>query len=148
MATEMVPIRSIKQYLREFGYEAIVKNNANRGLVKEQIIDAFQKEIFGQIVFKYHDAAILSRPTEQIDEKTRDGVRHILANARWKWKRLCTEFNKYLETRDLIQDDELMTRLKDIVTIQEKERDNPDDIPIEDEAVDIQIKEEQQNDGV
>lgn len=145
MATEMVPIRSIKQYLREFGYEALVKNKANRSLVKEQIIDAFQKEIFGQIVFKYHDAAILSRPTEQIDEKTRDGVRHILTNARWKWKRLCGEFNKYRETRDLISEDELMLRLQDIVKIQESERDHPEEISMEDEPVDVDIKEEGQN---
>lgn len=145
MATEIVPIRSIQQYLREFGYEAIVKNHADRGLVKEQIIDAFQKEIFGQIVFKYKDAALLSRPDEQIDEKTREGVRHILSNAKWKWKRVCAEFNKYRETKDLISEDELLFRLKDIVKIQESERDHPGDIPMEDGPVDVEIKEEGQN---
>lgn len=145
MATEIVPIRSIQQYLREFGYEAIVKNHANRGLVKEQIIDAFQKEIFGQIVFKYKDAALLSRPDEQIDEKTREGVRHILSNAKWKWKRVCAEFNKYRETKDLISEDELLLRLQDIVKIQESERDHPGDIPMEDGPVDVEIKEEGQN---
>ena len=44
---DIVPIRSIKQYIREFGYEGIVKNHANKSLVKEQILDAFQKEVFG-----------------------------------------------------------------------------------------------------
>lgn len=145
MATEIVPIRSIQQYLREFGYEAIVKNHADRGLVKEQIIDAFQKEIFGQIVFKYKDAALLSRPDEQIDEKTREGVRHILSNAKWKWKRVCAEFNKYRETKDLISEDELLLRLQDVVKIQESERDHPGDIPMEDGPVDVEIKEEGQN---
>ena len=145
MATEIVPIRSIQQYLREFGYEAIVKNHADRGLVKEQIIDAFQKEIFGQIVFKYKDAALLSRPDEQIDEKTREGVRHILSSAKWKWKRVCAEFNKYRETKDLISEDELLLRLQDVVNIQESERDHPGDIPMEDGPVDIEIKEEGQN---
>ena len=145
MATEIVPIRSIQQYLREFGYEAIVKNHADRGLVKEQIIDAFQKEIFGQIFFKYKDAALLSRPDEQIDEKTREGVRHILSNAKWKWKRVCAEFNKYRETKDLISEDELLLRLQDVVKIQESERDHPGDIPMEDGPVDVEIKEEGQN---
>lgn len=145
MATEIVPIRSIQQYLREFGYEAIVKNHADRRLVKEQIIDAFQKEIFGQIVFKYKDAALLSRPDEQIDEKTREGVRHILSNAKWKWKRVCAEFNKYRETKDLISEDELLLRLQDIVKIQESERDHPGDIPMEDGPVNVEIKEEGQN---
>ena len=137
MATEMVPIRSIKQYLREFGYEAIVKNHADRGLVKEQIIDAFQKEVFGQIVFKYRDAAILSRPNELIDDKTREGIRHIISNARWKWKRVCAEFNKYQETHDLIHEDELMLRLQDIVKIQTQERDKPGEIPMENDPVEI-----------
>ena len=131
MAVEMVPIRSIKQYLREFGYEALVKNNADKKIVKEQIIDAFQKEIFGQITFRYRDPAILSRDAGIIDEQTREGVRHILSNARWKWKRVCAEFDKYRETRGIIYEDDLMERLKDIVKIQESERENPDEVPIE-----------------
>ena len=122
MAAEMVPIRSIKQYLKEFGYEAIVKNNGDRLIVKEQILDTFQKEIFGQIVFRYGDPAILSRPIEQADEKTREGIRHILTNAKWKWKRVCAEFDKYKETKNLIYENELMERLGDIVKIQENDR--------------------------
>ena len=137
MPAQMVPIRSIKQYIREFGYEGIVKNNGDRALIKEQIIDAFQKEIFGQIMLRYNDPALLSKPTQYVDEKTREGVRHILSNARWKWKRLCAEFNKYPETRNLIYPDELMSRLKDVVKIQESERKNPDDIPTEDDPVEM-----------
>lgn len=137
MAAEMVPIRSIKQYIREFGYEGLVKGGMSRGLVKEQILDAFQKEVFGQIVFRYKDPALLSKPTDSVSEETRQGVRHILSNARWKWKRLCAEFNKYPETRDLIYSDDLMERLKDIVKIQESEAKNPDDIPMENDPVDI-----------
>lgn len=137
MATEIVPIRSIHQYLREFGYEALVKNHADRGLVKEQILDAFQKEIFGQIVLKYNDVELLSKPESQVDEKIKVGIRHILTNSKWKWKRLCLEFNKYRETKDLIQEDELMSRLQDVVKIQESEREHPGDVPMEDGPVEI-----------
>lgn len=137
MATEIVPIRSIQQYLREFGYEALVKNHADRGLVKDQILDAFQKEIFGQIVLKYNDVELLSKPESQVDEKIKIGIRHILTNSKWKWKRLCLEFNKYRETKDLIQEDELMSRLQDVVKIQESEREHPGDVPMEDGPVEI-----------
>lgn len=138
MAVEMVPIRSVKQYLREFGYDELVKNGADKSLVKEQILDAFQKEIFGQITLRYHDPALLSRPEEHVDEKTREGIRHIISNSRWKWKKLCAEFDKYRETRHVIEEPMLMERLKDIVTIQENDRDKPGEIPMEDGPVKVE----------
>ena len=140
MPSEIVPIRSIQQYIKEFGYDALVVKRADRGLVKKQIMDAFEKEIFGQLMLRYKDVTILSRPEEEIDEKTRLGVRHILSNSKWKWKRLCSEFSKYRETRDLIYPDELMLNLQDIVKILEKDRESPsnnsaeaviDDTPVE-----------------
>lgn len=126
MAQEIVPIRSIKQYIKEFGYDAVVKGHGDKNLVKDQIIDAFQKEIFGQITFRYKDATLLSRPADEIDEKTREGVRHILSNARWKWNRLCDEFDKYPETRHLIEKPMLNERLQDIIQIQENDREGKD----------------------
>jgi hypothetical protein len=118
MSAVMVPIRSIKQYLKDFGYEAIIEKKQDKGLVKKQILDAFQKEIFGQIFFRFNDPNLLSKSASDVDEKTREGVRHILSNARWKWKRLCAEFNKYPETRNIIDPDELMLNLKDAVKLQ------------------------------
>ena len=47
MAEVMVPIRSVKQYCREFG-KAVISDGAKPSMVKEQILDAFQKEIFGR----------------------------------------------------------------------------------------------------
>lgn len=125
MANEFVPIRSVKQYIKEFGVEGIAKG-ANKELVRKQLLDAFQKEIFGQIVMRYHDPALLSRPYEYIDEETRIGIRHILENTNRKWKRLCMEFAKYKETHSLILPDDLMLYLKDVVHIQEQEREEPD----------------------
>lgn len=135
MAAEMVKIRSVKQYLREFGYEAIVKEHQDPKLVKEQILDAFEKEVFGQIVFRFHDPAVLSRSPENVDEKTREGLRHILEQTNRKYKRLCIEFSKYRETHSLLMPDELMMRLKDIVALQEHERE--DGPVIADDPVDV-----------
>ena len=131
MAETIVPIRSVKQYIKEFGYEAIGRQGAKPNLVREQILDAFQKEIFGQITMKYHDAELLSREEEKVDEHTRAGVRNILENANRKWKRLCIEFSKFKETYNLIQPNELMARMTDIVKIQEDKRKKPDDIPVD-----------------
>lgn len=130
MAEVMVPIRSVKQYCREFG-KAIISDGAKPSMVKEQILDAFQKEIFGQITMKYHDANLLAKSEDSVDEATREGVRHILANADRKWKRLCTLFAEVPQLRTLIYPSELMERVRDIVKIQES------DAKGEEQAVDM-----------
>lgn len=122
MSERIVPIRSVKQYIREFIYEGIIQKGMKPEMVKEQLLDAFQKEVFGQIVLKYHDAAILSRAENMVDPAVREGCRHILENANRKWKRLCMETAGFGKTRMLLDQDDLMKRLQDIVEIQENER--------------------------
>lgn len=130
MAETMVPVRSVKQYFKEFGVNGIGKG-ADRTEIHDAILDAFKKEVFGQITLRYHDAEILSKPEETIDEATRIGVRNILDQENRKWKRLCTEFSKYKETFSLIAPSELMESLKDVVKIQESERENPGETPVD-----------------
>lgn len=130
VAETIVPIRSVKQYLKEFGNDGIGRG-AKPSLIHDQVLDAFQKEIFGQITMKYHDAELLSRGEETVDDATREGIRHILENANRKWKRLCIEFSKYKETYNLIQPGELMERMRDIVKIQEEKRKDPDGTPVD-----------------
>lgn len=132
---EIVPIRSVKQYMREFIYEGMVKNGAKPAMVREQLLDAFQKEVFGQLMFKYRDIFLLSKDEKTVDEKTREGVRNILDNANRKWKRLCIELARFKETHSLISPDDLMERLKDVVDIQESEREAPEDQKSPDEVV-------------
>lgn len=127
---DMVPIRSVKQYIKEFGVNGIGKGMDPK-LVKEQILDAFQKEIFGQLMFKYNNPDILSVEESSVDEQTREGVRNILKNANRKWGRLCIEFSKYKDTYSLIYPSELMERMRDIVKIQVSERKNPEEIPVD-----------------
>lgn len=130
MGEVMVQIRSVKQYFKEFGINGIGKGK-DRKEIHDQLVDAFKNEIFGQITMRYHDAAILSRPEETIDEATKLGVRNILNQADRKWRRLCTEFSKYKETFNLIEPGELMRDMHDVVKIQESERENPGETPVD-----------------
>lgn len=130
MADTMVTIRSVKQYFKEYGINGIGKGG-DRTEIHNAILHEFKQEIFGQITMRYHDAEILSKPEETIDEATRIGVRNILDQADRKWRRLCTEFSKYKETFNLIEPKELMEYVKDIVKIQESEAKNPGETPVD-----------------
>ncbi len=115
MAETFLPIKSVKQYLREFGYQAIVKDHQSKDIVRAQLIDQFKKEIFGQLSVHVGDPQMLARPVEEIDQKTMDKVNNILSNSIRKWKRLCIEFQKYAETVNTIFPSDLMVNLEDVV---------------------------------
>lgn len=121
MAAYIVPIRSVKGYLKEFGFEAIGKYHAKPEIVKQQILDAFQKEVFGQLTMKFHDPAILSKTETEVSPAVKEQVDNILNNSIRKWKRLCIEFAKYKETYNLLHEDDLMLTLQDIVDAQGSE---------------------------
>lgn len=118
MAESMVPIRSVKGYLKEFAIEAIGKKHADPDLVKKQILDAFQKEIFGQLTMKFNDPELLAVDVSSVDPETKRQVDNILSNSVRKWKRLCIEFAKYKETYNLLQPSDLMVTIEDIVKAQ------------------------------
>lgn len=118
MSETFVPIRSVKGYFKEFGIEAIGKKHADPKLVKEQILDAFQKEIFGQLVMKFGDVEILARDINTVDPETKQQVDNILRNSTRKWMRLCQVFAQYRETFNLIMPSDLMNSLDDIVKTQ------------------------------
>lgn len=118
MAEVMTPIRSVDGFFREFAIEAIGKKNADRELVKEQLLDAFQKEIFGQIVDKFGDPNLLAKYEDEIDPETKRTVDNILKNSQQKWKKLVARFGKFRETANLIYDGDLMSSMDDIVKIQ------------------------------
>ena len=118
MAEQMVTVRSVSGYLKEFGIEAIGKKHADPDLVKQQILDAFQKEIFGQLTMKFGDPGMLARDFDTVDPETKRQIDNILSNSVRKWKRLCIEFSKYRETFNLLQPSDLMVTLEDIVKAQ------------------------------
>ena len=118
MAETMVQIRSVQGYFKAFAIEAIGKKHQDRELVKYQILDAFQKEIFGQIVGRYGDPNLLAKDAESVDPEVKRGVDNILKNSLQKWKKLVKMFGKYRETANLIYDGDLMSSMDDIVKIQ------------------------------
>ena len=113
----MVTIRSVKQFIRDFGVNGIGKG-LSKELVREQIMDAFQKEIFGQLTMKFGDPELLAKDISDVDPETKRKVDNILSNSVRKWKRLCMEFAKYRDTYDLIMPGDLMLTLEDIVASQ------------------------------
>ena len=119
---DMVPIRSVKQYIREFVVDGGLAKGASQKMVREQLLDAFQKEIFGQLTLKFRDPLLLSRPNETVTDETRTAVRNILHNANRKWQRLCAEFSRSRAIYSLIQPGDLMERMKDVIHIQENDR--------------------------
>lgn len=86
--SEKIIIRSVKQYFNEFIYEnrSVMNNPLDRARIKLQLLDAFRKEVFEQIVLKLGpEAASISR-----DELANiEFVSNILTNAFRKWRRLC-----------------------------------------------------------
>ena len=118
MSEQMVTVRSVNGYIKEFGIEAIGKKHADPDLVKQQILDAFQKEIFGQLVMKFGDVEILARDIDTVDPETKKQVDNILRNSTRKWMRLCQVFAQYKETFNLLMPSDLMNSLDDIVKTQ------------------------------
>jgi len=115
MAEQMIPIRSVKGYIKEFAVEAIGKKHADPDIVKQQILDSFQKEIFGQLMMKFKNPELLAADMSKVDPETKQAVDNILSNSVRKWKRLCIEFAKYKETFNLLHPSDLMVSLEDIV---------------------------------
>ena len=88
MTEELIRIRSVKEYWNEF----IVANKMDfsspmrRAQLKMQLLDAFRKEVFDQIMNKFGPSVLkLSRD----DMAGIEGVQNILKNEFRKWRRLC-----------------------------------------------------------
>ena len=118
MAEQFFPVRSVKGYFKEFAIEAIGKKHADKDIVRQQLLDAFQKEIFNQLTSKFGFPDMLARDISRVDPETRRQVDNILTNSVRKWKRLCVLFAQYKETHDVIMPSDLMASLEDIVKTQ------------------------------
>lgn len=134
MSEVMVPVRSVKGYFQEYGVNGIGKG-ADKNLIREQLLDAFQKEIFGQLTMKFGDPALLAKDISQVDPETKRQVDNILSNSVRKWKRLCMKFAEYKETFNVIMPSDLMITLEDIVKTQTGE----EPVVKESEAEDVQV---------
>lgn len=104
---KIIQIRSVKQYINDFIAEGLKNLTQIRDediiSIKKQMLEAFRKEIFEQVVDKLGpEAAALSRD----DLAKIDKVHNILVQSFRKWRRiciLCTElgFGSYFQLEDL-----------------------------------------------
>ena len=88
--SDMVQIRSVKQYFNDYIVAPLKDKQSVNELdliqVKNQILDALRKEIFGQIVFKLGpEVKTMSRD----DLAKLDVVNNILVQTARKWRRIC-----------------------------------------------------------
>lgn len=98
---EILRIRSAKDYFEEYGREALYKQKADKKLVKQQLIDAFHKEIFGLVAM---------RAKKRFDDIPMEGdpealriASNVIKDETKKWKKLCDMLNYYAETSGCIQ---------------------------------------------
>lgn len=130
--SDMVQIRSVKQYFNDFIVKGL-KDNPNIQevdliRVKQQILDAFRREIFGQIAFKLGpEAASMSRD----DLAKIDTVNNILVQEFRKWKRFCIICSEH-GLGNFFQ-------LEDLRRVLEEEEDDPEEVVTvpEDEGEDV-----------
>ena len=90
MSAEMVTIRSVKNYFNEFIVDGLKGKTKVQEVdlidIKAKILQAFQQELYGQIVFKLGPEAAEMKPDDLADM---DGIQNILQQTFRKWRRLC-----------------------------------------------------------
>lgn len=118
MAENFYPVRSVKRYFNDFIYEGLVKKHLDPKLVKNQILDAFHKEIFNQLMTNVGDPGVLAKDISTIDPETKRRIDNIISNSVRKWKRLCIETARYDAIHNLLLPSDLMVTLEDIVKAQ------------------------------
>lgn len=139
--TEMVQIRSVKQYFNDFvvkGLEGKEKvNQVDLIPIKNAILDAFRKEIFGQIVFKLgEDAKTMTKD----DLAKVEYVNNILIMSFRKWRRLCILCSEY-GLGSFFQLEDLQHALDD-ESVVEEDPEEVVEIPDMEEDVTDQLEEE------
>lgn len=115
---EMLQIRGWRQMWND-----IMVKGTEEGLKSDQIkaslIEAFRKEIFGQMMFrlKVSDIELLGKVPET--PENRQIVENIYRESLKKWKALVKECRQHLQTMNLIREDDL--------TLWDKEEEQEDD---------------------
>lgn len=103
--SDMVRIRSAKDFFNEYGREAIYKQKADRQLVRSQLIDAFHKEIFGLVAMRAKKR-FDEIPPEDDPEALRI-AHNVVKDITRKWKKLVDMFEMYRETSGVIKYDDI-----------------------------------------
>lgn len=101
--TDMVQIRSWRQMWNDYIYEG-VKQNLNRNTIRRNLVEAFRKELFDQMMFRTNVEDLSQAIQSPENEKL---VTNLVENSRKKWWRLMEECQKHVETYNLILESDL-----------------------------------------
>lgn len=95
----IIRVRRVADYLEEFG-----NNGVGKGVpvetVRQQVLDAFRKEIFDQITSKLRIGDISEAKKTPENEKYVD---NLMKNTYRKFLSVIREFNRYRETRGMLK---------------------------------------------
>ena len=101
---EQVIVKSADQYFKEYAVDGIGKG-ADRWMIRRQLLDAFRREMFGLITLRtkknYDDIS------QEDDPESAAKARNVIRDEIKKWKKLCSMFEKYTETRNLLSINDL-----------------------------------------
>ena len=110
---EMVQVRSWKHFWNDYIVEGL-KNGAKPADIRRNVVDAFRREIFGQMMFRMNVDDL--KKAEETPYNVRI-VEKISINEKKKWDALVRHCKKYPETANLLQEGDLT--LDDIPANQE-----------------------------
>lgn len=127
---EILTIRSWRNMWNDYVVEGL-KKGAKREEIRRNLIEAFRKEIFGQLTFRLKTTDLLKVP---MTPESIDIVRNITTNEKSKWRALIRECKKYPQTRDLIREEDLTLeddpetpKREDAVTMDYEDVEDPDE---------------------
>lgn len=100
-----VIIRSKEQYWRDYILSGISKGLCH-ATIKEQLLEAFRKEIFGQITLRMNTDDLNKVPETLKNKKT---IENIAKQSQNKWISLCIMCAGYKETKGLIMPSDIET---------------------------------------
>ena len=109
---EMVRVRSADEYFQIYGLEGIGKKGLDRILVRQQLIDAFHKEMFGLVAMRTKKS-LEDIPAEGDPEALRI-ARNVIKDTTKKWIKLVGMFEKYKETSGLLKPDDIALEIDDL----------------------------------
>lgn len=128
--TDVLTIRSWRNMWNDYIVEGL-KKGARREEIRRNLIEAFRKEIFGQMMFRMKVDDLTKAPQTP---KNIELVKNLTINEKNKWMVLVRECEKYPQTRDLIREEDLTLEddpeapeREDAVTMDYEEVEDPDE---------------------
>lgn len=110
---EMVRVRSADEYFEVYGKEGIGKG-MDRIMIRNQLIDAFHKEIFGLVAMRAKKQ--LSDIPAEGDPEAMRIARNVIRDTTKKWLKLVKMFEMYRETSGLLKPEDIQLDIDDLRT--------------------------------